>query len=56
MTATVQVFSAATLAALKTAIEAGTALTTAAVTQIQYQVVITPEGKEYSALVWTFSA
>lgn len=56
MTAVTQVFSATTLAGLKTAIDAGTALTTGALTQIAYQVVMTPDGIEYSAVILTFSA
>ncbi len=55
MTATTQVFTASTLAALKTAIDAGT-YTTAAITQVLYSTVLKPDGIEYSALVFTFSA
>jgi len=55
MTATTQVFTAATLALLKTAIDAGT-YTTGALTQVLYTVLVKPDGVEYSALVFTFSA
>ncbi len=55
MTATIQTFSAATLALLETAIDAGT-YTTGALTQIAYQVLVKPDGVEYSAIVFTFSA
>jgi len=56
MTATVQVFTASTLAALKVAIDAGTALTTGALTQTSFQVALLPGGVEYSAIIYTFSA
>ncbi len=54
MTATTQVFTATTLALLKTAIDAGT-FGLIAVTDVHYSVIVKPEGVEYSALVFTFS-
>lgn len=55
MTATTQVFTATTLALLKTAIDAGT-YTTGVLTQFSYQVLVKPDGVEYSCIVFTFSA